>query len=122
MSSFGFLGQPPSPEEYEKLMEEQKKAHERMQMRAEDYRKRVERLFGELPVEHLVTLNELFSSLATIPHARSYASWLQGQTTAVLQHVHKVCAGCGKDHLLEELDDDHEPIKLTDEKEEEQEP
>lgn len=86
-------------------MTEEMKAHlERQDMAIESYRHDVQRLFDELPKEHLLTLRIMLNQFTTEADSR-LTSYYEGVAATTLAYRFKVCGGCGRDHSEELLDE-----------------
>lgn len=102
----GFMGIPfrePTPEE--KAEYEEKVAKIRMEMQAARDARRD--FFDGLTVPQLVELNKILwelNKLDAVDAHRLVARWT-GTVTTLLEHTHKVCGGCGKDHLAEDIEE-----------------
>jgi len=110
VSGFGFFA-PDDPEEREKIMRAMEAQQEHVAMQHEDYLRSLQRMLGEMSVEHLVTLHKIFNILGTHGNPERYAAYLEGQVVALLQHKHNVCARCGKDHTEDILVPTSKPEK-----------
>lgn len=101
----GFMAFPlgePSPEE--KAAYEEKVAEMKMKIQAARDSRR--EFFESLNVEQLVELQKIFIEMAhqhDAHDAQQLASRWFGTTTTLLEYVHKVCAGCGKDHVADDI-------------------
>ena len=101
---------PLTPEQREEL--ERQRAKE--EMAVEDYRHSQQRLFIELPKEHLLTVRLMFHALSNLDHVEciAMASYLEGLATASLHYRFKVCPGCGEDHDKEFFFADQESLDI----------
>lgn len=95
------FGSPEDQEEYEKKVEE---AKQEFFMRVQQQRDDIKDMLNAMSVPHLVTLRKIMHTLS-VNHEHQSAPFLEGQIAALLVHVHEVCAGCGKDHAQEGLDE-----------------
>lgn len=77
---------------------------ERQDMAIESYRHDVQRLFDELPKEHLLTLRIMLNQFTTEADSR-LTSYYEGVVAATLAHRFDVCGGCGINHSDEVLDE-----------------
>src|SRR3954452_2229154 len=79
-------------------MREQIKEHiSRQAMTFESFRHDLDRLFSELPQDHLSTLREAFSQLANNSDGR-FAAYLEGSAVQALKYRFHICATCQVNH------------------------
>lgn len=91
----------PPPQILAALLEQQDRAYMKRETLVHD----VQRLFTELPPDHLLTLKVILNSIAAHGEmAAATASYFEGQAAAVLYAVHNKCSGCGQDHSQEILE------------------
>lgn len=80
------------------VQQQAESAHGEMQAFQNDLR----RLLGEeLTVEQLITLRRVIAYVGA-SEGRT-AMYYEGVITAIIEHKHGLCGGCGKDHLLDTL-------------------
>jgi hypothetical protein len=79
-------------------------AIDRQNMYHDALRQDIERLFDELTKDQLVVMRVIFNALADDDSGR-LSAYYEGITSQTLKLRFNVCAGCGKDHAAEMLDE-----------------
>jgi hypothetical protein len=92
MGEAEFIFPPGMPEEVQQFVQG---IRTRWEMSQQDYQNRVRGLLDTLSPDDLVTLREILHNTSADD---TQAPYLQGQITAILRYVHKVCISCGEIH------------------------
>lgn len=88
-----------SPEEYEKAQME----HTRLVLQT---RSDIKDLISNMSIPDLLTFKKVLHTIVAVEDdGAKVAAFIEGQCSAVLQYVHEVCPGCGKDHVQEIVDE-----------------
>lgn len=94
-----------SPEDRAEYEVQQQKMIDALRRRRMESTAAIKDLFASMIPEDLVTFRRLLHAMvAAEDDCLKMAAYYEGQASAILQHVHHVCPGCGKDHTQEMIE------------------